>query len=211
MSGSPPKANNTSLHIAVDMDDVIVDFVGGLLEAIKTEYNIEIDPESITQWDLHPLLDPIIGYSWWRWLRDREWLWANFPAMPGAIGNIEKLRREGHYIEIITSKPEWAEHNVWKWLGKWRPAVNRVTIVKVDQPKHAFTNAVVLIDDKLENCQGFTETGRYGILFRSYQNRDIYGTTNRALHAESWNDIPDIIERIQEEKSWPVIHAISPS
>ena len=128
-------------HIAIDMDDVMLDFVGGLKAAVKLEYGVEITDEQLAAcgWNLHPLLDPILGRSWWKWLKEREWLWANFPAIEGSIGAVEKLRQHGYVVELVTSKPSWAAHNVWKWLGKWRPAFDRVTIVRLDQNKIDWT------------------------------------------------------------------------
>lgn len=138
-------------HVAIDMDDVILDFVGGLRAAIKKEFDVDINPNDISQFELGPFLNPIVGESWWEWLRRRDWLWPNFPAVDGAIGTIERLRREGYYLEIVTSKPEWADYAVWKWLGKWRPAVQRVTIVRSGDVKAHFTDAPMLIDDKMQN------------------------------------------------------------
>ena len=44
--------------IAVDLDDVVLDFVGGLRAALKQEYNVELDEDSITDFNLAPFLDP---------------------------------------------------------------------------------------------------------------------------------------------------------
>lgn len=183
-------------HIAIDMDDVLVDFVGGLVTAIGTEYDVQITREQLEQcgWNLHPLLDPIVGRSWWSWLRDREWLWAGFPAVPGAIGGIDTLRRQGHYLELVTSKPEWAEHNVWKWLGKWRPAFHSVTIVSPGQVKAHYTSAQLLIDDKPENCDEFIRDGRTAVLFDAPHNRH-YNPRPLGLHrAVGWIDVIKIGE-----------------
>jgi hypothetical protein len=117
---------------------------------------------------LHPLLDPIIGRNWWTWLRERDWLWPNFPAVDGAIGAVDQLRRQGHYIEILTAKPEWATFAVWKWLGKWRPRVNAVTIVDTKgESKHGASDADLLIDDKIDNCVSWAAStpNRQAILF----------------------------------------------
>jgi 5'(3')-deoxyribonucleotidase len=160
-------------HLAIDLDDVVLDFCGGLRDAIRKEYGVTITEEQMTQWDLHPLLDPIIGRSWWSWLREREWLWANFPAIDGAMGGLDTLRRQGFYLECVTSKPVWAEHNVYKWLGKWRPPFHRVTIVGPNHRKADYTDATILIDDKLENLVGFQASGkgRKGIMFDRPHNR----------------------------------------
>lgn len=189
----------TPIHIAIDMDDVLVDFVGGLRTAMKTEYNIDIPEENVTNWNLHPILDPVIGYSWWRWMKEREWIWATFPPVPGAIGSIERLRADGHYVELVTNKPRWAEHNVWKWLGKWRPAFNAVTIVDgQSQRKIDLTMADILVDDKPENCQQFLDAGRNAILFARPHNQDgmlKYGKENKSKGyiARDWNTVYDKI------------------
>jgi 5'(3')-deoxyribonucleotidase len=180
----------TPAHIAVDMDDVVVDFVGGLINSVKTEHDVTITHEQLekTGWDLHPLLDPIIGYSWWTWLRERPWLWANFPAVDGAIGGIERLRRNGHYLELVTSKPRWAEYAVYRWLGKWRPAFQAVTIVGKDDRKVDFTPADILIDDKPSNCQGFLDEGRKALLFSRPHNSTAV-LPNEAFRVTSWPQI----------------------
>jgi 5'(3')-deoxyribonucleotidase len=190
-------------HIAVDMDDVVVDFVGGLITAVKTEYDVDITHEQLaaTGWDLHPLLDPIIGYSWWTWLREREWLWANFPVINGAIGGLNKLRRQGHYLELVTSKPTWAEHNVWKWLGKWRPPFNAVTIVGADDRKVDFTNAEILIDDKPSNLQEFLDQSRHAVLFaRPHNGTAVLSEVfrpGRCFRANNWREVIQRVNTIQ--------------
>jgi 5'(3')-deoxyribonucleotidase len=158
-------------HIAVDLDDVVLDFVGGLRIALKKEYNVDLHEDTIKDFNLAPYLDPIIGRSWWAWLRDRDWLWQNFPAVDGAIGTLEKLRLEGYYLELVTSKPKWAEHATYQWLGKWRPPFQRVTIVSKDDVKADFTDARILIDDKMQNIKDFVNAGRTGLLFTRPHNR----------------------------------------
>jgi 5'(3')-deoxyribonucleotidase len=184
-------------HYAIDLDDVILDFVGGVRLWIKTEYNEDIPEEAITGFNLRPYLDPIIGKNWWTALRERDWLWPNFEAVPGAIGALEKLRAEGHYLEIVTSKPRWAEYATWKWLGKWRPPVQRVTIVGPDDSKVNFTDATLLIDDKRENVQEFVDAGRKAILFNRPHNVGV--EIPGVPRAGNWGEILDIL-REQEVK-----------
>lgn len=187
------------MHVALDLDDVILDFVGGLLACAKKEHDVDIPEEAIRQWDLRPVLNPIIGYDWWDWLRERERLWPNFPAVNGAIGGIERLHRAGHYLEIVTSKPDWAAHNVWIWLGKWQPSVDRVTIVGPNDRKRDFTDAQFLVDDKLENLRGF----KFPILFTRPHNSNI----DISIHpgwpllwrANNWHDVVEIINGLDSK------------
>lgn len=183
------------MHIAVDLDDVVLDFVGGVIRAVNTEYGTKLRLEDVTNWELKKVLNPIIGRSWWAWLRDREWLWANFDVVPGAIGGIDTLRRQGHYLELVTSKPEWAEHNVWKWLGKWRPAFNRVTIVGPKDRKVTMTDAEILVDDKPSNCAEFVLVGRGAILFDMPHNRGF----KNLPRVDSWPMLVQVIGELPHE------------
>ncbi len=190
------------MHVAVDLDDVVLDFCGGLVTAMNTEHAAGLTIEDIQEWDLSVILDPIIGRSWWDWLRERDWLWSNFGAIEGAIGGLEKLRRDGHYLECVTSKPQWAEASVWKWLGKWRPPFQAVTIVGVETCKVDFTDAAVLIDDKPKNVAQFADASRYGILYNRPHNVNTKVETEHPWAYErafGWGHVYDIItEQTQE-------------
>jgi 5'(3')-deoxyribonucleotidase len=180
-------------HIAVDLDDVVLDFMGGIKRAVQTEYGVEIP--DFDRWDLGEQLDHILGKSWWKWMRERDWLWPNFPAMPGAIGSLAQLRDAGHYVEIVTAKPEWAEFSVWKWMGKWRPPVQAVTIVNSDDPdirKVDNTDADIIIDDKASNVAEFVEEGRVGILFgRPHNHAEVL--TPGMFRAEDWRHALELV------------------
>jgi 5'(3')-deoxyribonucleotidase len=179
------------MYIAVDLDDVILDFGGGVRHAVETEYDVVIPP--FEKWEMHEVLDPILGKSWWKWMRERDWLWSNFPAIPGAIGGLAQLRDAGHYLEIVTSKPEWAEFSVWKWLGKWRPPVNRVTIVNMDTRKVDVTDADALIDDKPANVNEFDADGRIGILFYASHNATSGEARDGVIKAKDWKSVVEIV------------------
>lgn len=180
-------------HIAVDLDDVVLDFVGGLREAVRKEYAVDIPEGDVNKWDLHPILDPVIGGDWWVWLRNRDWIWPTFPAMDGAIGSLTKLRNEGYYLECVTSKPDWAEYATWKWLGKWRPPFQRVTIVH-HEVKANMTDAYIMVDDKPENVQGFLDSGRKGVLFGRTHNAD----ETKFVRANDWPHAYDLIKALSE-------------
>ena len=156
-----------TLHVAVDMDDVLLDFSGGVRRIVAKEYGIIIpdgDP-----WD--PAIKDLPPYGkggFWGWLRERDWLWAKFPALDGAIGSLRVMRQEGILTELVTSKPDWAIPQVYAWLGKWRPPVSKVTIVGKDDNKAEFTNADVLIDDKPSNIEDFAGTGRLALWFNRF-------------------------------------------
>jgi FMN phosphatase YigB (HAD superfamily) len=196
------------MHIAVDMDDVVLDFIQGVRASFIREYGLEGIPTyagtpwgpEVVEFYKHPLFLESGYKDWWGWLRDRHWLWATFPAVDGAIGGLQRLRARGHWVELVTSKPEWAESNVWKWLGRWRPPLNSVTIVRNGQRKADFTKAFVMVDDKRQTCEEFANAGRFGIHF----DREMAAEPAWGLGvAHNWNDVINLIDTIQEDPYVP--------
>ena len=60
-----------SLTIAVDFDDVMVNFMEGVLEVVERDFGATIPIEEIDTWaDWHPLVNDIIGRDWWAWLEE---------------------------------------------------------------------------------------------------------------------------------------------
>lgn len=180
------------MHLAVDLDDCVLDLTGGIRSIVKREYGVEV-PE-FEAWDLNLVLEPILGRKWMNWFRERDWLWATLPAVEGAIGTLDLLHRDGHYLECVTSKPEWARHSVWKWLSLWRPRFDQVTIVGPDDRKVDFTAADLLVDDKPENVQEFLREGRGGILFDRPHNRH-----SSLARARGWREVRELVGMLESE------------
>lgn len=187
------------LHIAVDLDDVVVDFWQGVVNSFNLEFGYELvwnGPWDDVMLKEHPGLRAAGYKSWWDWMRDREWLWAQFSAVPGAIAGVASLRASGCWVEALTSKPEWAEHNVWKWLGKWRPHFNQVTIVGNGTRKVDASAARILVDDKPANCKEFVFDNRHAILFdRMYRST----SDGRLKVAGDWHEVLDIVAKLRED------------
>lgn len=194
------------MHIAVDMDDVVVDFTNYVLECIKREYGVEIPVLEITDWDDNPLKNATLfgpGKTWWDWLMTRDWLWAKCPAVEGAIGGLQTLRDMGHRLELLTSKPLWAEWVVWAWAGKWRPPVHGITIADhtAKQAKHDLTDALLLVDDAIHNVAPWTATGRSAILFDRPWNRNLPAdqigrVPRRIFRAHDWAGVVRLVKEM---------------
>jgi hypothetical protein len=179
-------------HGAFDLDDCVVDFTNGIDACVKKEYGIEL--QRTDPWDT-TLYEPFGGSKgFWKWLRKRDWLWATFDAVDGAIGTIDRLRDAGLYCEAVTSKPEWAEPQVWQWLGKWRVPFHRVTIMDSTkkQTKHESTEADFLMDDKLETCKAWAQTGRVAFFYDPWWRLEDPFPENM-LPIRSWADAFDTI------------------
>jgi 5'(3')-deoxyribonucleotidase len=192
---------STLKHIAIDMDDVLLAFVDGVCVSIARDYGVKLTENDITDWDMSKVLNSVIGEDWWDWMRRHVWLWGEkFKPMPGALGGVERLRAEGHYLEVVTSKPDWAEAQVWVWLGRYRPPVHRVTVIGMGERKVDRTEADVLIDDKPENCFQFVEDGRQAILFDRPHNQgvELRPGMDRVF---DWRGMPTGLEMLSYEEA----------
>lgn len=195
--------DSTKLHIAVDADDTLLDFFAGVIDSMYYEFGVLILKEDCTSWDNNPVKQfpwTDWGYkSWWDWMRTRDWLWATFPAIPGAIGGVHALRSKGHYMELLTSKPTWAEPQVQRWLGKWRPDFTRTTIVNLEQPKYSASDADILVDDKPDNIIGWVNSAddRFGILYRQPWNDDMK-LGERMVRVHDWAGVLETVALFEE-------------
>lgn len=180
-------------RVAVDLDDVVLDFTGGLRRSVEVEYDVVVPP--FKTWDIAAVLNPIIGHSWWKWMKSRDWVWKTFPAVAGAIGGINILRTKGYWVEIVTSKPDWAEAAVWQWMGRWRPSVDRVTIVHDGDNKADFSDADILIDDKPQNCEEWAASGRPAVLFSRSHNLNVK-VVAPIYRADSWSEAVALVEQL---------------
>lgn len=169
------------------MDDVCTDFCRHILDCWYREYGVVVPYENINGWKV--MFDGTLGPTW-KWLEKRDWLWAKTPATAGAIGGIQRLRDEGHYLEILTSKPTWAEWVVWAWAGKWRPAVNRITIVPSHTPKHEASTADVLVDDAVHNVNPWVTKGRFALLYDKPWNQEgAFTAAPKLIRVKNWTDV----------------------
>ncbi len=192
-------------HIALDLDDTILDFVNHVCSVLRMEYGVDLTPEDdIIEWNLNKVLDKIVGENWWNWWKERDWLWALAPAVPGAIGSIRTLHRSGHYLEIVTSKPEWARAQTWRWIGKWRPEVDRITIVPFEVNarvgKHEVSQATLLVDDKPSTCYDWIADApwRRAILFdRPHNAKAPMGDIRQMLRANGWQEVIACIHKLE--------------
>ena len=195
------------MNLAIDLDDVVLGFVDMLCKALRKEYDVTLAPQDIVEWDLSKVLDPIVGGPWWDWWKERDWLWAQATAVDGAIGGIRTLRQQGHKLEIVTSKPEWAEAQTWRWLGKWRPAVHGVKIVGMDERKLDRSDAPLIVDDKPETCIEWAEAGRIALLFSRPHNAPASTSAVQAgknfpgkvIRVDDWRGVLRAIRKIEME------------
>lgn len=195
------------MRLAIDMDDVMCGFVEGVCDTVSREFDTLVDPASVISWEFSKFLDNVIGYSWWEWLEQHAWLWGEkFKPVPGAIGGVDTLRRAGHTLELLTSKPDWAEDQVFVWLARYKPRFHKVTIVPVEglgkgRSKVHYTDAELLVDDKTENCLEFVQAGRDALLFAMPHNATAQMPGGPGVFLTRVNGWHEVVEEIAKREA----------
>lgn len=194
------------LHIAVDMDDVLLEFFRSVCHRVNKDFGQTVDYEACSDWDRNPVKDLTCfgdGRTWWDWLRDNVDIWASFPCTPDALTSVRRLQEQGHFLELVTSKPEWAEHIVAEWLDRNGFLFDVVTIAPTGVPKHELSNADVLIDDAPHNIRAWVNADprRHGVVFtRPWNSGDSFDdcSTLRVQRADNWSQVLKAVDDIAD-------------
>ena len=133
----------------IDVDGVLADFAGALLE----EFPLEL-PEN-PSWDIIKLYDPEQREAVYDRLADPLW-WANLPVIDGAKEGIRYLRGLGHDLSYVTAPWDSCEG----WVHARREWLNRHFDVPVEKvfpvKKKYLVPSNYLIDDKPDNISEYS-------------------------------------------------------
>lgn len=188
------------MKIAVDADDTFFDYWIGVVTAkVEGEFGVDLTWQPGSNWDSNPVKNffKSRGEDWWDWMQRKSWLWALCKPFDGAIGCVEDWRRQGHTVELLTKKPDWAIWTVYNLLAKWKLSFDKVIAVPLDGAKHDYSDADLLIDDSDSNIQGWINTGRGAVLFERPWNKeaDFEGGPGSGLiqNAQHWAEVRDLV------------------
>lgn len=105
------------MKIHLDMDEVIVDFLGDLLHQYNKRYGHNIKITDITEWEL----EKTIGKEGTAIFR-QPGFFRQLKPMPGALAAIRKLHDDGHKIFIISSPQNaYSVFEKYLWVEEYLP------------------------------------------------------------------------------------------
>lgn len=182
------------MKIGIDIDDTLTNTKEAQLQYWK-EYvsNNKSDiysfnlPENINRFG-----DPYIDLFWDTY---REALFAP-PFKENAGEVISKLRKEGHIIYIITSRPKAKyDHLVDKLVNVFKSNNIEYDFIITDikeKGKYISDNNIdILIDDDVLHCEDVYKHGKTAILFNKINNYNHFMT-------DDWKKVYDIISKMKK-------------
>lgn len=200
------------LHIGVDIDGVMFDYVENITNWIRSKYLD--DPAMLDKIDENPA-------SHWHFYRDWGFTDEEFVAFnrmaaeAGHLyrGGIEKdwvpvlteLREMGHAVHLVTARFEGAPGPTWEWVNQHEVPHDSLIFVQKDK-SHLGLN--VLIDDRIENIRDWVaQPEHWGIIYSQPWNE---GADLRSIRSYNAQGVRAAIQYISNAEDAKAIKSITP-
>lgn len=183
------------MRIAVDVDGVLADRIGGIVELIEEQYGVTLSPTDVDEWDFSiPGTETDIHAVIEESTADRAHLLGLDP-IPGAIEGMRTIASE-HEILIATHRPPRIHDHTKRWLDEHEIPFDRFASSCGDYKCEVRADA--LIDDRPANVRAFADAHGRAILFEQPWNVDRVWN-NRVTVATNWSAVVRTVsERIDE-------------
>lgn len=144
------------MNLGIDCDGVVGDWEEEVRRYLKARFDRQL-PVS-THW--HSIRDAIPREEW-GWLWDWEGLKVFKTMQPYSEAReaLEKLRRSGHRLHMITSVPREAWGYRVEWLRFWGLPIDELTFIQ-DLKEKARIGCDHYIDDNEEACAALFKAGK---------------------------------------------------
>ncbi len=167
--------------IGLDVDGVIADLVGRLLDEVHARSGQRFRPEGVTQFDLQATLGDLwpLGHE----ILCEPGFARSLRPYPDALRGVHALRALGRVVFVTTpydASPTWSDDRA-RWLEAHVGAVRKDIVHLADKTVFA---GHVLIDDAPAQLEAWTATGRPAIRVVRPWNADAPGRP-----AEDWKSI----------------------
>ncbi len=110
------------MRLGIDLDGVVANFNAGWMRLHGEEHGTALTPDLVQSWDgLHEVGGFRSMGEFWGWARGggrRASIFRHLDPYPEAVPTLERLVRAGHEVVILTSKPWWAIHDTYHWIGE---------------------------------------------------------------------------------------------
>lgn len=180
------------MRVVLDVDGVVADFVGGVLDVFNAICYPPVTRDQVREWEMETLL-PEAYRPVFFWHCSQPGFCADLAPLPSAVAAIREMRRRGHDVVFATSpwsSETWIPERT-AWLERHFGAVE-IHHVKDKTGVHGD----VFVDDKPEHVIAWhlAHPRAHACLWDAPYNR---GSNLRRLH--NWPDALAMIEGIKLE------------
>lgn len=177
----------TRLRILCDVDGVLADFVGCVLDYVQRNTGLSYLHSAVDQWDCFAALGLAEHWPFFREQCDSLALCRSMRSLPGAADFYAELLRiagEGN-VKVCTTPmtPAWLAQRA-EWLVAFGIPLGEQIYAHDKSELHPAWD--VLIDDRAENCNAFVEAGGVAWCIATPYNAHVEEcpSLHRGTHAE---------------------------
>ena len=155
-------------RVLFDMDDVIVDFLGGLLENFNYKYGTNFSKKDVDVWNLEHTL----GSNVWG-IMNEPGFFLNLKPKGNSIEIIKRIIDNGFDVLIVTACDPDAYKEKLEWIKHHMPYFNKGRLIPCSEKSVIWGD--ILIDDKIANLHNFAKIG-FGeaVIFDMNHNKGNY-------------------------------------
>lgn len=159
-------------HILLDMDEVLVDFVGGACAAHGVTREWLEARRTLGQWAMNDLLDKSLDEFWEPIHAKGIAFWQRLDPLPWLHDVVALISRYDPHWRCVTAPARGTACRMGKILWFAQHLGNReLERLLLINDKHVLAQAHhLLIDDREQNIEDFVEAGGDGIIFPSFTN-----------------------------------------
>ena len=170
------------MNIAVDIDEVMANFLEQFIQFQEKEYGKRVQFENITSYSLKDFF----GVSEKEEIRQiyefyTTEFFRNIKPIPNSKESLEKLKGQGHRLFVITARQSHIENETIEWVNTHYPGIFEDIIITNEGAKTTSyerkadvcttLGAHIIIEDSFKNAYESAQKGMKAILFNKPWNR----------------------------------------
>jgi len=180
-----------SLRLGIDLDGVVANFNDGWITRYNRDFDADLTVDQVVEWDAPTYLTHFKGMAeFWDWARlcgEGRSLFRSLGTYPEALHSLQELRRAGHRIVILTTKPDFAIHDTFEWLAEHKIPTTEVHIV---EDKSA-VECDIYLDDADHNLAALRSARSDSTVCRFVRPWNSAG--DGLVDVESWPEFVDVV------------------
>ena len=182
------------LTILVDMDDTIENLLVEWVGFLNEEHGTRVSLDDVRSWNLHESFPSLTKAQVYLPLQLDE-LWTRVKPKWDAVEILDKLRKDGHEIYIVTSSNyQTIKTKMHEVLFKWFPWIDWQHVIIAARKQ--MIRGDVMIDDAPHNLEG----GEYTrILMTAPHNLRYDAASNEMFRVHNWYQVYDLIGTLTNE------------
>ncbi len=181
------------MNLGFDIDGVIANFAGPLIETIKGNYGLTLKESDIYCFDLNIVLG-ITKAEETQLITDI--LRQNLPLYAGAKETLEQLSREGHSIYLLTGRWGNLRDVTEVWLKEKAVPYNELHLLNIGKKYQAPVESLdLIVEDSLEDALEWTQKVKNVLVYDHPYNHsfNVKGLTKRVYN---WKEIYQEIQQL---------------